>query len=54
MFCAQDSPEASVLSSQAGSQLSNVDHSVSHTGLDQPDSAELGGALYPWLVNSGV
>ena len=42
MCCAQVNPDASVPSSQAGSQVSNVDHSVSHTGLVQPASGEAG------------
>src|SRR6516225_10276731 len=54
MCCAQVIPEASVPSSQAGSQLSNVDHSVSQAGLDQPPSGEVGAAVYPWLVNTAV
>ncbi len=45
MCWAQVSPDASVPSSQAGSQLSNVDHSVSQAGLDQPDSGEVGAAV---------
>src|SRR5262249_51433884 len=54
MCCAQVMPEASVPSSQAGSQPSNVDHSVSQAGLDQPPSGEAGAAVYPWLVNTAV
>ena len=45
MFWAQACPEASVPSSQAGSQVSNVDHSVSQAGLVQPDSAESGASV---------
>lgn len=42
MFCAQVKPDASVPSSQAGSQDSKVDHSVSQAGLLQPLSALAG------------
>jgi hypothetical protein len=42
MCCAQVKPDASVPSSHAGSQDSKVDHSVSHAGLFQPDSGEVG------------
>jgi hypothetical protein len=42
MFCAQVKPESAVPSSQAVLQLSPVDHSVSQTGLVQPDSGEFG------------
>jgi hypothetical protein len=45
MFCAQVSPDASVPSSQAGSQLSKVDHSVSQAGLDHPDSGVAGASV---------
>ncbi len=45
MCWAQVSPDASVPSSQAGSQLSKVDHSVSQTGPCQPASGEAGGAV---------
>ena len=54
MCWAQVRPEASVLSSQAGSQVSNVDHSVSQAGLDQPDSGVVGASVYPWLVKTAV
>src|SRR6516164_4289999 len=54
MCCAQVTPEAPVPSSQAGSQLSNVDHSVWKAGLDQPLSGEVGAAVYPWLVKTEV
>src|ERR1700746_2253880 len=54
MCRAQVRPEASVPSSQAGSQLSNVDHSVSQAGLDQPPSGVAGAAVYPWLVKADV
>src|SRR5579859_4449538 len=54
MCCAQVSPDASVPSSQAGSQPSNVDHSVSQAFLDQPFSGVVGAAVYPWLVNTEV
>ena len=40
MFCAQLNPDAVVLSSQAGSHVWNVDHSVSQTGLVQPASGD--------------
>ena len=45
MCCAQVSPDASVPSSQAGSQVSNVDHSVCQAGLVQPDSGEVGACV---------
>jgi hypothetical protein len=45
MCCAQVRPEASLPSSQAGFQLSNVDHSVSQAGLVQPDRGEVGAPL---------
>src|SRR6266487_5497667 len=54
MCCAQVRPEAPVPSSQAGSQVSNVDHSVSQAGLDQPPSGVAGAAVYPWLVKTDV
>ena len=54
MFWAQLNPDAVVPSSQAGSQVWNVDHSVSQTGLVHPPSADAGASVYPWLVNSGV
>src|SRR5690348_5819154 len=54
MCCAQVRPDATVLSSQAGSQPSNVDHSVSQAGLDQPPSGVVGAEVYPWLVNTEV
>src|ERR1017187_10463756 len=40
MCCAQVSPDATVPSSQAGSQVSNVDHAVSQAGLHQPASVD--------------
>jgi len=54
MFCAQVNPEAVDPSSQAGSHVWNVDHSVSQTGLVHPASGDAGASVYPWLVNSGV
>src|ERR1051326_2214811 len=54
MCCAQVRPDATVPSSQAGSQVSNVDHSVSQAGLDQPPSGVVGAAVYPWLVKTEV
>src|SRR5260370_3116898 len=54
MCCAQVTPDALVPSSQAGSKPSNVDHSLSKAGLDQPPSGEVGAAVYPWLVKTDV
>ncbi len=45
MCCAQVRPDASLLSSQAGSQPSKVDHSVSQAGFDQPDSGVVGASV---------
>src|SRR5215831_7480380 len=54
MCWAQVSPEAALPSSQAGSQPSNVDHSVSQAGLVHPFSGDAGAWVYPWLVNTEV